>query len=526
MRDFHVPGRSPALATEGMCASSHPLGVLAAVDILKRGGNAMDAAIAGAVLLGICEPQMSGIGGDCFVLYSPPGTDDVKALNGSGRAPAAASAEALRAAGQDKIGLRSIDSVTVPGAMDALCHLSESVGKLGIDAVLAPAIHYAENGVPVSPRVAFDWKTQATALQGDAALRYFLNDGRIPEVGDMFHAKAQAEALRRVAKQGRDGFYTGEVAEDMVASLQAMGGTHTMDDFANTRFTQTVPISSSYKDVELVEHPPNGHGATANLLLNILSHFDIAGMDPFGAARAHIEAEATKLAYDARNRFLGDADYTTRLDHMLSMDTAAALAALIDPKKAMAAAAPLSEAVHKDTTYITVVDKDRMVVSLIYSIYHGFGSGIVSDKFGVLFHNRGAGFNLEKGHPNELGGGKRPLHTIIPAILKQNGRVLMPFGVMGGAYQPNGHARVVTNMVDFGMDPQSAIDAPRSFSDVGDMSVEGGYSDIVRQELTEMGHSVSRPVTPIGGAQAIRIRDNGVLEGASDQRKDGLALGY
>ena len=312
----------------------------------------------------------------------------------------------------------------------------------------------------------------------------------------------------------------------MIATLQAAGGSHSAGDFAAARCEATTPVSGQYKDLEVVEHPPNGQGATALLLMNILSHFDIAGMDPQGAERLHIEAEATKLAYDARNRFLADPDHTTRLDHMLAPETARGLAALIDPKRAMAAAAPISEAVHKDTIYITVVDSDGMSVSLIYSIFHGFGSGIASDKFGILLQNRGAGFTLEEGHPNELKGGKRPMHTIIPGMIRENGGVTMPFGVMGGAYQSYGHARFASNLTDFGMDVQSAIDAPRAFADGQVMKVERGFGDEVRQSLSDMGHKVVIPDTAIGGAQAIRIREDGVLEGASDPRKDGCALGY
>ena len=525
MRDLHLPGRSPVLASNGLCATSHPLASRVAIDILAQGGNAMDAAIAGAVLLGICEPQMTGIGGDCFVLWSEPGSDTVKAMNGSGRAAAAANAADLRAQGHETVPVASAHAVTVPGAIDAFCTLSESVGRLGLDRVLAPAVHYAETGVPVAPRVAFDWANDADRLQG-VARDYYLAGGSAPKAGQVFAHAGQAEVLRRIAKDGRDAFYTGEIAEDMVAALRAAGGVHTMEDFAATRCPPAEPIGGTYKGTELMEHPPNGQGATALLMLNILSFFDIAAMDPFGTQRAHIEAEAAKLAYDARNRFIADPDMTTRLDHMLSMDTAEKLAALIDPKRAMPSAAPLSESVHKETIYITVVDRDRMAVSLIYSVFHGFGSGIASDKFGILFQNRGAGFTLAEGHPNELGGGKRPMHTIIPAMLRDGGRVTMPFGVMGGAYQPNGHARFVSNIRDFGMDPQSAIDAPRAFSDAGNMKVERGYSENVRAELAEMGHDVSVPDTPIGGAQAILIHENGVLEGASDPRKDGCALGY
>jgi gamma-glutamyltranspeptidase/glutathione hydrolase len=312
----------------------------------------------------------------------------------------------------------------------------------------------------------------------------------------------------------------------MLAALSAAGGVHTAADFAGHHGDAATPISGSYKGHDLVEHPPNGQGATAILILNMLAQFDVAAMDPFGADRVHLEAEATKLAYDTRSRIIADPDHTARTEFMLSMQTAQSLAAMIDPKRAMASAAPLTEAMHRDTVYITVVDRDRMAVSLIYSIFHGFGSGIASEKFGILMQNRGAGFTLAQGHPNELAGGKRPFHTIIPGMLCDQGRAVMPFGVMGGAYQPAGHARFVSNLADFGMDPQTAIDAPRAFADRGEMRVERGYSDAVRADLAELGHNVVIPDEAIGGAQAIQIRPDGVLEGASDPRKDGCALGY
>lgn len=525
MRDFHLPGRSAVYATNGICATSHPLAAHIAVDILSRGGNAMDAAIAGAVVLGICEPQMTGIGGDCFVLYSDKGGSNIRAYNGSGRAPAAASAANLRDKGLTAIPTNSADAVTIPGAIEAFCTLSDRHGVLGLDAILAPAIHYADAGIPVAPRVASDWSNDAKVLQGHGP-RHFLVNGSVPDVGTLFRAPGQAEVLRRIARDGAQAFYQGEIAEDMIKALTEMGGQHTAADFASHQGSDADPVSGGYRDVDLVEHPPNGQGATAILLLNILKQFDLPSMDPFGTTRAHIEAEATKLAYDARNRFLADPDHTTRLGHMLSADTAKALAGLIKMDRAMPAAAPLTEDIHRDTVYITVVDKDRMAVSLIYSIFHGFGSGIASDTFGILLQNRGAGFNLTQNHPNELAGGKRPMHTIIPAMLTQNDQVTNSFGVMGGGYQPCGHARFVTNMLDFGMDPQTAIDAPRCFSDAGQMKVERGYSDDVRQGLADLGHKVITPDTALGGAQSISIRSDGVLEGASDPRKDGCALGY
>ncbi len=526
MRDFQLPGRSSVFAVNGMCATSHPLAAKVAVQILESGGNAVDAAIAAAALLGICEPHMCGIGGDCFVLIKPKGTERIVALNGSGRASAASDAGILRDQGKKFIDIKSIDSVTIPGAVDAFCRLSEDWGQIGLKASLAPAIHYATKGVPVGARAAFDWVNNSERLQG-VARGYFLFDGAPPRPGAVFRAPAHAKALQKIALEGRRGFYEGAVADDMVKSLQAMGGVHTLDDFAATNSVYVDPISGFYRDIELVEHPPNGQGATAILMNNILQNFDLAALDPTGAQRAHLEAEATKLAMDARDRFIADFDYTSRLEHMTAQETGTALAALINPRQANQDARIMSQSVHKDTSLLTVVDKDQMAVSLIYSLFHGFGSGLASDKYGIAFQNRGAGFTLESGHPNELKGGKRPLHTIIPAMLKSKDKTFMPFGVMGGAYQPTGHSHVISNMVDFGMHPQAAIDAPRCFAVDGELQVERGYSDDVRSKLSDMGHNVVVPLKPLGGAQAILIDyDNGVLEGASDARKDGCALGY
>lgn len=528
MRDFQRPGRSAVFASNGICATSHPHAARIAIEILREGGNAVDAAIAAGVALGVCEPQMTGIGGDCFVLLKPPGEERIVALNGSGRSPKGLSAEVIRAAGHQTVPTYGIESVTLPGAVDAFCRLSADWGRLGLDRVLAPAIALFEEGLPVAPRTALDW-AETTHLQGEAR-RHFLPHGRAPKVGEVFRAPGQAEVLRRIAREGRAGFYEGEVAEDMVASLRALGGTHRLEDFAAVSCDYTDPVQSPYRSHELVEHAPNGHGATANLILNILSHFDLSSLDPSGAERVHLEAEATKLAFDARDRFIADPDHTTRLAHMLAPETAAQLAGLIDLQRAMPAAAPLTEGIHRDTVYITMVDRDRMAVSLIYSVFHSFGSGLASTKFGVAFQNRGAGFNLIPGHANEAAGGKRPLHTIIPGMLRQNGRLVMPFGVMGGAYQPTGHARLISNILDFGMDMQSAIDAPRAFagpfSGADLLRLETGYAPSVLADLAARGHQVAWAEEPLGGAQSIWLHDSGVLEGASDPRKDGCALGY
>ena len=485
----------------------------------------MDAAIAGAVLLGFCEPQMTGLGGDCFVLFSPAGSDDIKALNGSGHAPRQACADTLREQGHQTVPVASAHAVSVPGAVGAFCQLSQDWGALGLERVLAPAIHYAEAGVPVAPRVALDWHKDQSRLQSNG-LKFFLPAGSAPEAGQMFRAPGQAEVLRRIAKNGAKAFYEGEVADDMLHTLQEMGGVHQADDFTSEKPDYTTPISGDYKGTELVEHPPNTQGATAILMLNMLSHFDLSGLDPFGPKRTHIETEIAKLAYNARNRFIADPRYMGSEDYLTDPKTATALAALVNPSSVIQSVDQITEKVHKDTIYITVVDKDRMAVSLIYSIFNGFGSGIASEKFGILFQNRGAGFNLTPGHPNELGGGKRPMHTIIPGMLRQNKRVTMPFGVMGGQYQSNGHTRFVSNIVDFGMDPQSAIDGPRSFFENGALNLETGYDQKTAADLTALGHNVVWADAAIGGAQAINCHASGVLEGASDPRKDGCALGY
>ncbi len=525
MRDFHRPGRSTVHAERGLCATSHPLAALAAIESLKQGGNAVDAAIAGAVLLGICEPQMTGIGGDCFALVSTPSDGQVHALNGSGRAPAGLDPEALRAAGHTTMPVDSPAAVTIPGAIAGFAALSERFGRKGLAASLAPAIDYAEAGVPVAPRVGFDWALDADRLSGDAR-NFFLKDGRALQTGEVFRAPGQASVLRAIAQDGPEAFYRGAIAEDMVAGLRACGGSHTEADFAACRADWTIPVSGVYRDLEVVEHPPNGQGAVALLMLQMLAAQDVAALDPFGAERVHLEAEIARLAYDARDQLLADPDHMADPACLQDPALARELVGRMDLGGVPGLHSP-AEATHRDTILITVVDQDRMAVSLIYSIFHGFGSGIASPRNGILFHNRGAGFSLVPGHPNEAGPGKRPLHTIIPGMARRKGKVILPFGVMGGQFQPTGHCRLISNMVDFGMDPQEAIDAPRAFALDGEMKLEAGYPESVRQALERYGHKVVRPDAGLGGAQAILIDpDTGRLTGASDPRKDGMALGY
>jgi gamma-glutamyltranspeptidase/glutathione hydrolase len=529
MHTYQGPGRSVAFASHAMCSTSHPLAAKTALDILGRGGNAVDAAVAGAVVLGLCEPMMCGLGGDAFAMIHSPKLGRVVGLNGSGRAPKALDASLLREQGLSAVPLDSVHSVTLPGAVDAFDRLVSDFGALPLADVLAPSTSYAQDGVPVCHRSAIDWQTFADRLW-NAGRTHYLDNGQPYKPGALFRSPGQAEVLSLVARDGKDAFYRGPVMEDMLETLAEAGGVHSADDFAAIAADYVDPISVDYRGHVLTELPPNGQGATALLLAKILERFDLSAMDPNGAERAHLEAEATRLAYDARDRFIGDPeDAALRLDHMLSDATADALAALIDPRRATPRIDQRSEAVHRDTVYIAVVDEQRMAVSLIYSLFWPFGSGLASKRFGICLQNRGAGFNLTDGHVNELRGGKRPLHTLIPGLFEKPGSFVMPFGVMGGPYQATGHVRIISNLVDFGMDIQDSIDAPRSFADPasGELVLEAGYSDAVAAELADMGHKIVRAPIGMGGAQAIQIDSaRGILIGGTDPRKDGVALGY
>ena len=527
MRNFHYPGRSPVYSMNGMVACSHPIASTTALLTLENGGNAVDAAIAAALVLPICEPQMTGLYGDMFALVKPSGSEEVFGLNGSGKSPSALNSSILRSQGQKSIKANSVHAITLPGAISAFEKLAHDFSHLGLAEACKPAIYYAENGVPVAPRVAFDWE-KSTSVLSSGAKKHYLNNGIAPKTGEIFRAPLQAEVLRKIAKDGARGFYEGEVGEDLVSSLRKMGGLHTMEDFNNVSCEYVEPISALYNGVELIELPPNGQGATALLLSKILSNFDYSKFDPFSSQRVHIETEASKLAYHARNQFIGDLDYMLEgINTFVDDQSASDLANLINLEKASPNLKSQTEEVHLDTVLLTVVDKNRCAVSLIFSIFHAFGSGHCSEKYGLLFQNRGAGFTLEKDHPNELLGNKRPLHTIIPAMVKRNGELMMAYGVMGGQYQPAGHVRILSNLIDYGFDIQDSIDSPRSFSDSSGLLLEEGYSKKVASELKRLGHNIIVPTSPLGGAQAVLIdSQRGTLIGGSDARKDGLALGY
>jgi gamma-glutamyltranspeptidase/glutathione hydrolase len=525
-RDFHLPGRSPVIAAEGMAASSHPLASLTAIEVLKAGGNAADAAVAAVAVLSVVEPAMTGIGGDCFCLISRP-DEPVWGYNGCGRAGAAASTEALLAKGIRDIAMTSIHAVTVPGAVEAWENILAARGRWGLDRVLQPAIRFAEGGFPVAARIAQDWSLTASKIAPDpGAAKYYLPGGKPPAEGDIVRLPALAATLRAIAAGGARAFYSGDIARDIVQTVAARGSFLTLEDFAAHRGEAVTPISTGYRGTDVLEIPPNGQGLTALVMLNILENFDLAALDPMGAERFHIVLEAARMAYAIRDAYIAEPSFMrVSVEGLLDKEFARKLASRIDrDKRSSLASVPPAES---DTVYLTVVDRDRMAVSLINSLFAAFGVGICTEKTGVMLNNRGACFVVDPGHPNTFGGGKRPMHTIIPALAMRDGRCDLSFGVMGSHFQPMGHVQVMLNTLDYGMDIQQAIDMPRIFFDGERTLPERGMPAATLQGLRDRGHDVAIAPLPWGGGQAICIDWNrGVLVGGSDPRKDGCALGY
>jgi gamma-glutamyltranspeptidase/glutathione hydrolase len=525
-RDFHLPGRSPVTACDAMVASSHPLASLAAIEVLRAGGNAADAAVAAIAVLCVVEPHMTGIGGDCFAMIAKPG-QPVWGYNGCGRAGSGASLDALRGQDMRSIALDSIHAVTVPGAVEAWSAILSAHGRLGLSRVLAPAIHYAENGFPVAARIAWDWSQLIPKLSADpGAKRHYLFNDRAPAQGDVIKLPALGQTLRIIASEGPKGFYAGTVAQDMVATLRARGSFLTLEDFANHRGEAVTPVHTNYRGLEVFELPPNTQGLTALIMLNVLERFKLADLDPISADRFHLVLEAARLAYAERDAHIAEPRaMRASVPALLDKKFAAKLAQRINP----AARTPFSNTPHRpsDTVYLCVVDRDRMAVSLINTLFSNFGVGICTEKTSIMLTNRGACFVLDPDHPNTFGPGKRPLHTIIPALGFRDQRCVMAFGVMGAHYQPMGHVQIVTNILDYGMDVQAAIDFPRAFF-VGDQTVvERGIPPSTVDGLAARGHDVVRAASPWGGGQAIQIDwQRGVLIGGSDPRKDGCAIGY
>jgi gamma-glutamyltranspeptidase / glutathione hydrolase len=524
-RDFQLPGRSPVIACNGMAATSHPLATLAAIDVLREGGNAADAAVTACAVLCVVEPHMTGVGGDCFVMLAKPG-EPPWGYNGSGRSASRASAEALRAQGLHEIGT-SIHAVTVPGAVDAWEETLKTHGTIGLDRALAPAIKYAQGGFPIAARVAFDWARFTARLNADpGSAKHYLFNGTSPREGDVIRLPTMANTLKAIAANGASALYQGEIAADMAATLAARGSLITVDDIAAHKGEVAKPISSNYRGLDVLELPPNGQGITALVMLNILETFDMKSLEALGPDRFHLMLEAGRLGYAVRDTHVADPKaMTIDAAKLLDKGWAKALAAKIDPAKRVAL--PKAPVPGNETAYISIVDKDRMAVSFINTLYSNFGHGLCTEKTGIMFTNRGACFTLEPGHPNTIGPSKRPMHTIIPALAMRNDRVEYSFGVMGAHYQPMGHVHIVLNLIDYGMDVQQAIEAPRAFFVGEDTAAERGVPAATIAGLRQRGHHVTTPEVPWGGAQVVNINwDRGVLIAGSESRKDGCALGY
>jgi gamma-glutamyltranspeptidase/glutathione hydrolase len=534
--------RSVVFARHGMVAAAHPLAVQIGVDVLKRGGSAVDAAIAVNAALGFLEPMSCGIGGDLFALVWDAKTRRLYGLNASGRAPKALTADKVPAEADGTIPMYSPYAWTVPGAVDGWFALHAKFGRLPMADVLAPAIRSAREGEPVPQVLAAYWSAGERRYKdkpGFAAV--FLPGGRPPREGEVFRNPALARAYEALAKEGRDAYYRGAIARDIVAFSQKNGGFFAAEDLAASRADWVEPISTDYRGVRVYEIPPNGQGIAALEMLNILEGFDLKSMGRDSTPFWHTIVEAKKIAFEDRARFVADPAFAKLpVAGLLSKEYARDRAKLIDPKRASqrieAGHPPLQEG---DTTYLATADADGNMVSLIQSNYSGFGSGYVVADWGFGIHNRGALFNLKPGLPNSLEPGKRPFHTIIPAFATKDGEPWLAFGVMGGDMQPQGHVQVIVNLVDFGMNLQEAGDAARFHHEGsseptgtlmttgGELHLESGVPADVRRDLMRMGHKVTESVGSFGGYQAVAWDPvNKVWAGASESRKDGCAMGY
>lgn len=520
--------RMPVMA-RNIIATSQPLAAQAGLRMLLAGGNAVDAALAAAITLSVVEPTGNGIGSDAFAILWDG--QSLHGLNASGRSPAALSPEHFGG----KLPMRGWDAVTVPGAVSAWVTLSEKFGKLPFESLFEPAIGYARDGFLVSPITAKAWSFAPDTFSGFAAFaRGFLPGGRAPKPGELFRFPDQSQTLELIAASKGEAFYRGELAQAIAADAKANGGLLTEEDMSNHKADWVGTISKTYAskvrgDVALHEIPPNGQGLAALLMLGILTHHPVAQYPVDSADFLHVQIEAMKLAFADTYRYVSDpATMDVSVEALLNDTYLAERATRIDMTKAQDPDFGVPE--RGGTVYLTAADENGMMVSFIQSNYYGFGSGIVVPGTGISLQNRGAGFTLEKGHPNEVGGAKRPFHTIIPGLVTQNGQPLMSFGVMGGPMQPQGHAQMVVRMFDYGQNPQEASDAPRWRVMQGlEVAVEQGFKPDVLNDLESRGHVLHKAELStdfsFGGAQLIYKTQGGYIAG-SDHRKDGQALGY
>lgn len=548
--------RSPVMAPHGMVAGSQPLAVQVGVDILKAGGNAIDAAVAVNAMLGLVEPHMNGVGGDLFALVWHADSEQLYALNGTGRAPASLNAGVYHEQGLDRVPGSGPLSWTVPGAVDGWEQLIDRFGSMELAQILAPAIGYAREGFPVSEIIAGQWQAEAERLaEWPGSASTYLPDGRAPVAGQLFRNPDLATVYESIARDGRDAFYQGAIAGRIADYSAEVGGHITREDLRAHTSTWVDPVSSTYRGYEVWQLPPNSHGITALMMLNILEGYDLPALGHNSADTLHRMIEAKKLAFADRTRFVADPEFNALPIHgLISKPYGDRRRALIDVQRAATAVDPgnpeaMESAVGSgaastqteprvdlleqgDTVYLTVVDRHGNAVSLIQSIFSAFGSKVVPPGLGFALQNRATGFSLEPGHPNFLEPNKRSLHTNMPGMVTREGRPWLVYGVMGGNMQPQGHAQVLANLIDFGMNVQEAGDAARfrhiGGADGGRVLLESGVTDEVFEALRRLGHDVRRAGGGwMGGYQAIFIDpQSGVLHGGSDPRKDGLAIGY
>ena len=529
--------RSEVIAENGMAATSHPLATQTAIDVLKEGGNAIDAAIAANAVLGLVEPTGCGIGGDLFAIVWDAKTKKLYGLNSSGPAPKDMNIDFIKNQGLDKIPAYGPLPVTVPGAVAGWVALHKKFGSADFNGIFNNAISYAENGFPVSEFVAYYLEGSANRFKNYPNFsNVWMKNGRTPDKGEIFTNKELATTYKKIASSYGQDFYSGDIAKSIADFIQSQGGLLTIKDLANFEPEWIEPVSSNYRGYDIWELPPNGQGIAALQILNILENFNISSMELDSAEYIHLFTEAKKLAYEDRAKYYADPNFSdVPTSELISKNYASIRTKLINKNKAATRFdAGLEDG---DTIYLTVADKFGNMVSLIQSNYRGMGSGMVPKDLGFMLQDRGEMFSLNPNHKNSLVGGKRPFHTIIPAFITKDDMPFISFGLMGGAMQPQGHAQVVINLIDFNMNLQEAGDAPRIrhvgssqptgeiMLDGGYISLESGFSDQTRQELLNKGHKLKYDKGGFGGYQAIMLKD-GVYYGASESRKDGQASGY
>ncbi|KTG23834.1 gamma-glutamyltransferase [Idiomarina sp. WRN-38] len=537
----HFATRSEAMAPNAMAATSQPLATQVALDVMQEGGNAIDAVIAANAVLGLVEPTGNGIGGDLFAIVWDAESEKLYGLNASGRSPKSLSLEYFKENGYESIPPRGVLPLSVPGAVDGWFELHDRFGQLDMENVLQPAINYAESGFPVTEVIAYYMGRNAAVLADQPGFAdVFMKDGDVPEKGERFKNPDLANTYKLLANEGRDAFYKGKIARTIDAFVEKHGGFLSYEDLAEHESTWVNPVSTNYRDYDLWELPPSTQGIAAQQILNILEQYDISSMGFDSPEYIHHFVEAKKLAFEDRAKYYSDPAFNdVPVEGLLDKGYARERAKLINPKKAGRSYEPGNPPTEGDTIYLTTADKDGNMVSLIQSNYRGMGSGVTPTGLGFVLQNRGELFALDANHRNVFEPGKRPFHTIIPAFVTKDGKPLMSYGVMGGATQPQMHAQILINMIDFSMNLQEAGDAPRILhtgssqptgsvmSDGGVVSLENGFSKNTRRELIKMGHTLQEAVGPYGGYQAIwKDHEQDVYIGASESRKDGHAAGY